>query len=417
VSAAFAAWWANPVSALLVAAVLWVLAAVGAIGLVAVVRFGAIQLGGLLSQRGELLPGFPRRVDAIAAIVLFLAGIEGLLGVVLAAAVIRLGLLAEIGQVAGLALATCAWLLLAMLALGLARGPRVEGAARAAIAALRPATGLLCALARLEGGDEETDEDAAEDDVDEHEMHAFIGAGEEAGIIEREDAEMITSIVEMSDTVVREILTPRTDVVALPVTAGYAQVQQRFAESMFTRLPAYRDTLDRIEGVVHVKDVLRAAAAGETPSAGELLRPVLVVPETKPLRELLREFQSSRQQLAVVVDEYGGTSGIVTLEDVLEEIVGEIQDEHQREGPEWVREAPGVFLVDAGAHFEVLEEIFDVEVGDVAFDSVAGLVLDRLGHLPRLGEQAAWQGLEFEVVEVDRRRLRRVRVSGPEKAK
>jgi CBS domain containing-hemolysin-like protein len=184
---------------------------------------------------------------------------------------------------------------------------------------------------------------------------------------------------------------------------------------MFTRIPAYRETLDRIEGVVHVKDVLRAAAAGERPSAGDLLRPVLVVPETKPLRELLREFQSSRQQLAVVLDEYGGTSGIVTLEDVLEEIVGEIQDEHQREGPEYTREAPGVFIVDGSAHFEVLEEIFDVEVGDVAFDSVAGLVLDQLGHLPRLGEKASWQGLVFEVVEVDRRRLRRVRVSGPEK--
>ena len=192
-------------------------------------------------------------------------------------------------------------------------------------------------------------------------------------------------------------------------------VQKRFAESMFTRLAVYRETLDRIEGVVHVKDVLRAVVAGETPSAGELLRPVLVVPETKPLRELLREFQSLRQQLAVVVDEYGGTSGIVTLEDVLEEIVGEIQDEHQREVPDYEREGPGVFIVSGGAHFEVLEEIFDVEVGEVAFDSVAGLVLDQLGHVPRLGEKALWQGLELEVVEVDRRRLRRVRVRGPEK--
>jgi len=417
VSGALAAWWANPVTALLVATVLWVLAGVGATSLVAVVRLGSIQLGGLLSQRGELLPGFPRRVDSTPAIVLFLAGVEGLLAVVLAVAVVRVGVLTQIGLGASLVVAFCAWLLLATLALGLARGPRVEAAARTTIVALRPATPLLCALARLEGGDEEPGEENAGDELDEHEMQAFIGAGEEAGIIEKEDAELITSIVEMSDTVVREILTPRTDVVALPVSADFAQVQQRFAESMFTRLPAYRETLDRIEGVVHVKDVLRAAAAGEKPSAGALLRPVLVVPETKPLRELLREFQGSRQQLAVVLDEYGGTSGIVTLEDVLEEIVGEIQDEHQREGPEYEREAPDVFLVDASAHFEVLEEIFNVEVGEVAFDSVAGLVLDRLGHLPRLGEKAAWQGLVFEVVEVDRRRLRRVRVSGPERQK
>jgi len=270
-------------------------------------------------------------------------------------------------------------------------------------------------MSRLEGGAEEPAEATDEDEVDEHEMQAFIGAGEEAGIIEHEDVELITSVVELSETVVREIMTPRTDILALPLAADFASVQKRFAESMFTRLAVYRETLDRIEGVVHVKDVLRAVVAGETPSAGELLRPVLVVPETKPLRELLREFQSLRQQLAVVVDEYGGTSGIVTLEDVLEEIVGEIQDEHQREVPDYEREGPGVFIVSGGAHFEVLEEIFDVEVGEVAFDSVAGLVLDQLGHVPRLGEKALWQGLELEVVEVDRRRLRRVRVRGPEK--
>jgi CBS domain containing-hemolysin-like protein len=112
----------------------------------------------------------------------------------------------------------------------------------------------------------------------------------------------------------------------------------------------------------------------------------------------------------VVVDEYGGTSGIVTLEDILEEIVGEISDEHQREVPEVQKESEGVYLLDGAAHVEVLEELFGVEVGEVGFDSVAGLVLDRLGHLPRIGERAAWQGLDLEVVELDRRRLRRVRV-------
>jgi CBS domain containing-hemolysin-like protein len=264
VSGALEAWWANPVTALLFASVLWVLAALVTVALVAVVRFGGIQLGGLLSQRGDLLPGFPRRVDATAAIVLLLVGIEGLVAVVLTAAVVRVGELAELGLSGSLAVAFFAWLLLATLALGLAREPRVEAAARLTVAALRPATSLLCALARFEGGDLETGNEAAEDEeIDEHEMQAFIGAGEEAGIIEKEDAELITSIVELSDTVVREILTPRTDVVALPVSADFAQVQQRFAESMFTRLPAYRETLDRIEGVVHVKDVLRAAAAGE----------------------------------------------------------------------------------------------------------------------------------------------------------
>jgi CBS domain containing-hemolysin-like protein len=416
VSEALGSWWGNPVTAVLVAGVAWVVLVLAAAAAAAVVRLGGIQLGGLLAQREDLLPALPRRVDATAAVVLFVGAVQGVVLLLFAAAVARLAALLALGGAAALALGAFGWLLAAGLALALVREPRVEGGARTAVAVLRPFDRMIAAMARLEAGPEVPENQAdEEDELDDHDVQAFIGAGEEAGIIEREDVDMITSVVELSETVVREIMTPRTDIQALPLAADFATVQRRFAESMFTRLVVFRDTLDRIEGVVHVKDVLRAAAGGVTPTAGELLRSVLVIPETKELRELLREFQSQRQQIAVVVDEYGGTSGIVTLEDVLEEIVGEIQDEHQREGPDYEREETGVFLVSGGAHVEVLEEIFDVEIGDGAFDSVAGLVLDRLGHVPRLGEKAAWQGLEIEVVDVDRRRLRRVRVRGTEK--
>jgi putative hemolysin len=180
---------------------------------------------------------------------------------------------------------------------------------------------------------------------------------------------------------------------------------------MFTRLPVYRESLDHIEGVVHVKDVLRAVASGANPTVRELMRPVLMVPETKPLRDLLRQFQASRQQLAVVLDEYGGTAGIVTLEDVLEEIVGEIQDEHQQEAPEVEREADGAYLIAGSAHVETLAELFGVELDEeAAYDSVAGLVLEQLGRLPRPGERIQVKGLEVEVLEVERRRLKRLRV-------
>ena len=415
-SEALGAWWGNPVTSVLVVCVSWILIATAATALTAVVRFGGIQLRGLLAQRDDQLPSLPRRADATTAVVLFVGVFQGVLLLVFAAAVARLASLLALGGAAVLGLGLLGWLLATLVALALAREPRLELAARATVTALQPFGRVVAAMAPLEGEAEQPETEADEDDIDEHEMQAFIDAGEEAGIIEREDVELITSVVELSETVVREIMTPRTDIQALPITAEFTAVEKRFAESMFTRLVVYRDTLDRIEGVVHVKDVLRASAAGGLPSAGELLRPALVVPETKPLRELLREFQSLRQQLAVVVDEYGGTSGIVTLEDVLEEIVGEIQDEHQREGPDYEREEAGVFLVSGGAHVDVLEAIFDVEIGDGAFDSVAGLVLDRLGHVPRLGEKAAWQGLEIEVVEVDRRRLRRVRVRGTEKS-
>lgn len=408
-SSALAVWWGNPVTAMLVAALLLLPLVFTVAGLIAIIRLGGIQLGGLLAQRTSLLPGYPRRSDAYASLVVFLQVGMGILLVLFSLAVVRAGRLIGASNMGLLAVLFLGWLMVIVLGMGIARGQRTEPMTLVALVALRPWTPLLRRLALLESPEEEPDE-GDEEAVDEHEVQAFIGAGEDAGILEREDAELVASIVELSETVAREIMTPRTDVVALPVNADFGTMERLFAESMFTRIPVFRDTLDRIEGVVHVKDVLRSVAGGGRPPARELLRPVLVVPETKPLRELLREFQSARQQLAVVVDEYGGTSGIVTLEDVLEEIVGEISDEHQREVPEVQKESEGVYLLDGAAHVEVLEELFGVEVGEVGFDSVAGLVLDRLGHLPRIGEHATWHGLDLEVVELDRRRLRRVRV-------
>ncbi len=408
-SGAFGAWWSNPVTAVLLALVLLLALLFTVAGLIAIVRLGNIQLGGLLAQRTTLLPGYPRRSDAYATLIVLLQLGTGLLLAFFSLAVTRAGRLVGVGHTALLAVVFLCWVMAIVLGLGIARGSWLEPMTVVTLVVLRPWTPLLRRFAILEGPEEEGRE-ADEGEVDEHEVQAFIGAGEDAGILEREDAELVASIVELSDTVAREIMTPRTDVVALPVSAEFAAVQRQFAESMFTRIPVFRDTLDRIDGVVHVKDVLRAVVAGMAPPARELLRPVLVVPETKPLRELLREFQSSRQQLAVVVDEYGGTSGIVTLEDVLEEIVGEIRDEHERETPEVQKEADGTYLLKGTANAEVLEELFGVEIGEVGFDSVAGLVLDCLGHMPRAGEHASWRGLDLEVAEVDRRRLRRVRV-------
>ncbi len=247
--------------------------------------------------------------------------------------------------------------------------------------------------------------------MDEHEVQAFIGAGEEAGILEREDAELVASIVELSDTVAREIMTPRTDMVALPASAGFAEVERLFADSMFTRVPVYRETLDRIEGVVHVKDVLRAVANGAAAAAADLLRPVLVVPETKPLRELLREFQAAHQQMAVVVDEYGGTSGIVTLEDILEEIVGEIQDEHQRETPEVESEDERRLSGGRRRPRRACSRTYSAwrwaRWGSTRW---RGWCWTGSAHAPRPGERTHWRGLDLEVVDVDRRRLRRVRI-------
>jgi len=409
VSEAFSTWWSNPVTAGMVVAVAWCVLWVTVTSLTAVVRLGAIQLGGLLAQRPGLLPGLPRQRGAFAVVLLVLIGLSGLFFVIFALSVVRMDSLTGLRGAAEAGVLAVGWLLAAGLAVLTAQGSRVEPLAAAALVLLRPASFVI---GWLDSGDHDIDPDDVddEDDVDQHDVRAFIGAGEEAGILEREEAELIAHIVEFSATVAREIMTPRTDVIALPVDAEFEAVRRCFVSSMFTRIPVYRDSLDRIEGMLHVKDVLKALAAGAQPAAGKLVHPVLIVPETKPLPQLLREFQLGRQQLAVVVDEYGGTSGIVTLEDVLEEIVGEIQDEHQRETPDVELEGDGVYLVSGGAHVDVLRSLFGIEIGDLGFDSVAGLVLDRIGHVPRPGETVSWHGIELEVLEVERRRLRRVRV-------
>jgi Mg2+/Co2+ transporter CorC len=406
-SATLAAWWANPFTAVLIAIVMLLLLAAVIAGFVAVLRLGAIQLGGLLAQRTKLPPAARGAATVTPAWWSSCCSASGWCG--LASPSPWCGRRCCPGR---------AWRTSPRPVAGrLGRRVRARAAGRARTAR-RAAGGGRAGDARsvhpaasaVHAGRDTMTRRGGGRGVDEHEVQAFIGAGEEAGILEREDAELVASIVDFSDTVAREIMTPRTDVVALPVDAQFEAVARRFAESMFTRIPVYRETLDRIEGLLHVKDVLRATQAGTRPGVAELMHPVLVVPETKQLRELLREFQAARQQLAVLVDEYGGTSGIVTLEDVLEEIVGEIQDEHEREQPDVQPDGEGAFLVRGTAHIEELEELFGVAVGETGFDSVAGLVLDRLGHLPRPGEKLSWHGLELEAVEVDRRRLRRLRI-------
>lgn len=414
-SESFHLWWTNPFTAALGCAVAFALVVLALSGFAAVARMGSISLRGLLAEREDLLPGYPRHGGGYLGLLAWLLLSVGVAVVLLAAATFRLASLVGLGSGVAFVLLVAMWLAAVPLAFAVSQGSRVEAVAVATLVALRPLTPALVALSPGERSPEWEGEDAAEE-VDDHEIQAFIGAGEEAGILEREDAELITSIVEFSETIAREIMTPRTDVVAVAHDASFEEVQRQFAASMFSRLPVYRDSLDRIEGVLHVKDVVRAGAAGTAPSAGELMREVLLVPETKLVRELLREFQAKRQQLAVVVDEYGGTSGIVTLEDVLEEIVGEIEDEHQQEPPEVEPEGEGSYLVAGSAHVEVLEQLFGIEVGEAGYDSVAGLVLERLGKLPRPGQKVSWRGVELEAVEVDRRRLRRVRVRRAEPA-
>ncbi|MCK5376646.1 MAG: HlyC/CorC family transporter [Acidobacteria bacterium] len=263
--------------------------------------------------------------------------------------------------------------------------------------------------------------DEEEEEASEAEIQAYLEAGEAAGIFEGVEGEYVESLVDFFDTVVREVMTPRTEMVAVADTDSYRELLEVFAETHKSRIPVYHETVDRIIGVVHVKNLVKHLLRGAEPSVAELARKCPVVPEGKALGELLSDFQQQHQQMAIVVDEYGGTSGLVTLEDILEEIVGEIQDEHDpKQPPEWQELSPGVYRLQGRAPLEVLEELFAVEVEEEDMDTVGGLVFSRYGTVPEPNTEVEdpGHGLRFMVEEMDERRIVSVtvqRIDGSEK--
>src|SRR5690606_7146759 len=196
-----------------------------------------------------------------------------------------------------------------------------------------------------------------------HAAHAYLEAGEQEGLIEREERRLLESIVDFGDTLVREVMTPRPDIVAVPIEATLAELRQLFAEQQYSRVPVYKDTLDQIQGFVFIKDLVRLPDGNPSEQVvPRLLRPAFFVPETKRVSELLKEFQRQQQQIAVVVDEYGGTAGLVTLEDLIEEIVGEIRDEYDVETEAVQDEGNGSFVFSGRAGIDELAERLGVEI-------------------------------------------------------
>ncbi|HKQ60657.1 MAG TPA: hemolysin family protein, partial [Candidatus Polarisedimenticolaceae bacterium] len=248
------------------------------------------------------------------------------------------------------------------------------------------------------------------EDEQEQEVEALIEVGEREGILEAEQGAMMRGVAVLGETHVREIMTPRTDLVALPVETSVAEARRAVMESGHSRLPVYRESIDNVVGVLHARDLFRAwERAEQATSIAAYLRPPVFVPETMTADALLDEMRV-KTHVALVVDEFGGVSGVVTLEDLLEEIVGEIRDEHEPE-PETVRQEPdGAWVLHATAHVEQLEELFDVEFADRDFDTVGGLVVAAFGRVPAVGESLETHGLWLEVLAADPRRVHRVRV-------
>jgi magnesium and cobalt exporter, CNNM family len=252
-----------------------------------------------------------------------------------------------------------------------------------------------------------------EEDDDSGDLQALIDVGEAEGILEGEESERIHSIIEFGDTRVSEVMTPRPDIVALPNTATIREARDLILDSKYSRLPVYHDQIDSVEGIIYVRDLLSCWSEGtENENIKPLVRPVYFVPETKPVDALLDEMQKAHVQLAMVIDEYGGISGLVTVEDILEEIVGEIEDEDiaGEELAEIVESGDGSYEVPAATEIGKIERLFDMEIEDDDFTTIAGLVINESGKVPAVGEVLNIRGLEVEVLEADERRINRLRV-------
>ena len=227
----------------------------------------------------------------------------------------------------------------------------------------------------------------------------------------QEERKLLKSIVDFGDTLVREVMTPRPDIVAIHAAATLDDLRALFREQEYSRIPVFRDSLDNILGLVYVKDlvVLGDVAKGDQPITNHL-RPAHFVPETKLVSELLREFQHQRIQSAIVVDEYGGTAGLVTLEDLVEEIVGEIRDEYDVEAEPVVEESNGSFVFSGAADVDEIADRLHVAIEREGFETVGGFLLSHLGHVPATGETFDIDSLRVEVIDAERRRVRKVRI-------
>ncbi len=229
--------------------------------------------------------------------------------------------------------------------------------------------------------------------------------------IEGEERRLLRSVVEFGETLVREVMTPRPDIVAIREDATLAELRALFREQEYSRFPVYRDNLDNIVGVVVVKDLIQLEATGgeQRPISG-IMRPAEFVPETKRVADLLKEFQRRQVQLAVVVDEYGGTAGLVTVEDLLEEIVGEIRDEYDVEAEPVVDEGRGTFVFSGKVSIDEVKDRLGVQIEPGGFETVGGYLLTCLGRVPAVGETFEVDELAVEVLEAERRRIHKVRI-------
>jgi len=410
-NADLAAWLGHPVTRVLGGGLLALLFAVVEVLLRSLGDLGNVRFQGILEDHEGLLPVAADRPLHLATLLDALRWIQiaalGLLWLVVATTP---GLTGPVQLLLAVAVP-----LILVVGVRSSVPPVGEGVVAVLLRAVRPLVWpLVATMVRIGTQVSVPVPETEEEEASDREIQAFLDVGQAAGIIEEEEGELLESLVEFFDTTVREVMTPRTEMVAIVETADYEELLELFADSRKSRIPVYRETIDHVVGVIHVKTVVENLSADRRPSVAELIRECLVVPEAKQLGELLRDFQQGHQQMAIVVDEYGGTSGLVTLEDILEEIVGEIEDEHDSTQPPDCQElSDGVFRMQGRAPTELLEEVFGIDMPVEDIDTVGGLVFSRHGTVPEAGTVVVDDvlGLRFQVEEMNERRIASVTVS------
>jgi len=282
---------------------------------------------------------------------------------------------------------------------------------RAAVSAALPLTFPILISATIrrlpEYGNLEADAPNAQEELQE-----LIEAGEQQGLIEKHEGELLQSVVEFGDKVVREVMTPRPEIAAIEINAPLEELRKMVREKGHSRYLVYTEVLDQVEGMVRVQDLIELPPEEQSRiTIRSLIRPVQFVPETKRSTELLKELQQATTQLAVVIDEYGSVAGLVTIEDLVEEIVGEIRDEVEPHDQDIVQESENTYVVAGQTELAKIDDQLHVDVEDRDYSTVAGLVLAQLGHVPAPGEKVSKNGLVFEVLEANQRTVLKVRVT------
>ncbi len=402
--------------ALGIAALLVVLAAVVATAETALTRISRARAASLVTEddpaSAALLDLLYDRQASLAPLLLIRLGSQ-----VAAVAVVVVAVLEDHGQTAATAAAVTIGLVLYVFAEAAPRTWALHHPDLAARRAARPLLGILRIaplrwVTRLLNriGNMVSPGPARAPVVSEIELIALTEAAAAGAEIEHEERELIESVFALGDTIIREVMVPRTDMITVDAVEGVSEILDLVSDKGFSRLPVVGDGIDDIVGILMVKDLLGGRPEGEEPIGG-LMRPAWFVPETKHADELLREMQVGRPHLAVVVDEYGGTAGLVTLEDLVEELVGEIVDEFDKEEPLFEPTAGGGLIVHGRMPVDQLESLIDAELDDGDWDTVGGLIFNTLGHVPEIGESVDNGQIRFGVERMEGRRITRVRLS------